>query len=141
MLVGRNGIYLDLTSRFLNLISINSKSLVLQTTVTTTDPLPHLPAMKTTLSLLLAAAASLTTSTPITPQKRQFGLGSSSTSSDLEDGECKAVTFIFARGSTETGNMGMTVGPATCTALKSDLGEDAVTCQVRPYEMLGGKLN
>lgn len=83
--------------------------------------------MNHTLALALLLSAALTTASPIT--KRQFGFGSSSTSSDLEDGSCKAVTFIFARGSTETGNMGMTVGPATCTALKSDLGEDAVACQ------------
>ncbi|KAJ0419794.1 cutinase 3 [Aspergillus carlsbadensis] len=51
------------------------------------------------------------------------------TANDLTLGSCKAVTFIFARGSTETGNMGLVVGPETCTALKLKLGAGKVACQ------------
>lgn len=56
------------------------------------------------------------------------------TMDELTDGECRDVTFIMARGSTETGNMvrdsleeysactdcaqGSTVGPPTCQGLK-----------------------
>ncbi|KXS94052.1 hypothetical protein AC578_3378 [Pseudocercospora eumusae] len=61
-------------------------------------------------------------------QKRQLS-GLSSTSNELQSGDCKAVTFIFARGSTEPGNMGSTVGPATCSALKKKYGNDQVACQ------------
>ncbi|KAF2209302.1 carbohydrate esterase family 5 protein [Cercospora zeae-maydis SCOH1-5] len=53
----------------------------------------------------------------------------SSSSDDLENGPCRQVTFIFARGSTEAGNMGTVVGPQTCAALKSLLGSDNVACQ------------
>lgn len=40
------------------------------------------------------------------------------TENDLIGGECRAVTFLMARGSGEGGNMGMTVGPPTCEGLK-----------------------
>ncbi|KFY43810.1 hypothetical protein V494_01804 [Pseudogymnoascus sp. VKM F-4513 (FW-928)] len=53
----------------------------------------------------------------------------SATSDELKNGACKEVTFIFARGSTESGNMGSIVGPQTCTALKTILGSDKVACQ------------
>ncbi|CAK1354853.1 putative cutinase 1 [Cercospora beticola] len=53
----------------------------------------------------------------------------SSSSDELENGSCRQVTFIFARGSTETGNMGTVVGPQTCAALKSLLGSENVACQ------------
>ena len=80
------------------------------------------------------------------------------TSDDLKSGACKEVTFIFARGSTESGNMvcapfplfpsapdpshqqkknkqmltkkqGSIVGPQVCTALKTLLGPAKVACQ------------
>lgn len=51
-----------------------------------------------TLSCILAAA-STAIAAPV--EKRQFGLGGGSTSNDLKSGKCAAVTFIFARGSTE----------------------------------------
>ncbi|KAM3421270.1 hypothetical protein BST61_g1672 [Cercospora zeina] len=50
-----------------------------------------------------------------TPIERRQG---STTSDELKNGDCGDVVFIFARGSTETGNMGMTVGPPTCRGLK-----------------------
>ncbi|KFZ13753.1 hypothetical protein V501_03542 [Pseudogymnoascus sp. VKM F-4519 (FW-2642)] len=53
----------------------------------------------------------------------------SATSDELKNGACKDVTFIFARGSTESGNMGSIVGPQVCTALKTLLGSAKVACQ------------
>ncbi|KAJ0122021.1 cutinase-2 [Diaporthe amygdali] len=50
-------------------------------------------------------------------------------SNDLKNGDCKPVTFIMARGSTETSNMGTVVGPQTCAAIKQNLGADQVACQ------------
>ncbi|KAI5360617.1 putative cutinase/acetylxylan esterase, alpha/Beta hydrolase, cutinase, serine active [Septoria linicola] len=56
-----------------------------------------------------------------TPIERRQLLGSS-TSNELEGGSCGDVIFIFARGSTEIGNMGSTVGPPTCSGLKEAYG-------------------
>ncbi|KAF7191118.1 putative cutinase 3 [Pseudocercospora fuligena] len=53
----------------------------------------------------------------------------SATSNELQNGACRQVTFIFARGSTESGNMGITVGPQTCSGLKRSLGSTNVACQ------------
>ncbi|KAL4877752.1 cutinase 3 [Aspergillus karnatakaensis] len=84
-------------------------------------------------TLLVAALAALAIANPvpaanpeadITLERRQ-----SINSNDLEDGVCKPVTFIYARGSTESGNMGFIVGPQVCSNLKSELGRDNVACQ------------
>lgn len=60
--------------------------------------------------LLTASLATLAISTPLASDPgslyaRQFGTGS--TANELEQGSCKDVTLIFARGSTELGNMVM----------------------------------
>ncbi|POS72123.1 cutinase-2 [Diaporthe helianthi] len=52
-----------------------------------------------------------------------------SVANDLKNGDCKPVTFIMARGSTELTNMGTVVGLQTCAAIKDNLGEDQVACQ------------
>ncbi|KAL6233719.1 cutinase-domain-containing protein [Aspergillus navahoensis] len=50
----------------------------------------------------------------------------SSTSNDVTDNTgCKELTFIFARGTTEIGNMGTVVGPKVGEALKSLTGNKA----------------
>ncbi|KAF2167806.1 carbohydrate esterase family 5 protein [Zasmidium cellare ATCC 36951] len=77
-------------------------------------------------AIMLGLLAATVSCSPIS--QRQLG-GSSSTSDELQDGDCRDVIFIFARGSTEPGNMGITVGPSTCSALKDSLGDDAVACQ------------
>lgn len=78
------------------------------------------------LSLLAANAAAA----PV--DKRQFDLLSSLnpfSSDELDSGSCKEVIFIFARGSMEPGNMGIIIGPETCSALKGKLGSGKVACQ------------
>ncbi|PYH88759.1 cutinase [Aspergillus ellipticus CBS 707.79] len=77
-------------------------------------------------SLLVGALATLAVATPMGDlQTRQFDINSN----DLESGSCKDVTLIFARGSTELGNMGSVIGPPLCSSLKSKLGADKVACQ------------
>lgn len=52
----------------------------------------------------------------------------SDTSNDLTDGSaCQAITVIFARGTTETGNIGAVVGPALKSALGTGTAFQGVT--------------
>jgi len=71
----------------------------------------------------VAALAGLATAAPSDLDKRQ------STQNDLKGGKgCKKVTLVFARASTEPGNMGMSMGPATCSGLKAKFSGN-VACQ------------
>ncbi|KAL1630591.1 putative cutinase precursor [Diplodia seriata] len=89
------------------------------------------------LLALAATAMALPANKPTRVEARapQFSIptgsfgGSSSTSNDVTDGVCKPVTYIFARGTTETGNMGTTVGPALQQKLESALGADKLATQ------------
>jgi len=56
------------------------------------------------------------------------GGGGGSTTSELLKGECKPVILIFARASTEPGNMGGSMGPMMCSGLKKHY-PDKVICQ------------
>lgn len=48
-------------------------------------------------------------------------------------GPCKKVALIFARGTTETGNMGITVGPSLARQLRSVYGYTNVAVQGVDY--------
>ncbi|RHZ47804.1 hypothetical protein CDV55_100527 [Aspergillus turcosus] len=76
-------------------------------------------------SVFVAALATLAMAAPAPEIQARQGL----TSNELENGPCRDVTFIFARGSVEQGNMGFIVGPGVCSSLKNDLGPDKVACQ------------
>ncbi|KAF3037613.1 hypothetical protein E8E12_002813 [Didymella heteroderae] len=87
--------------------------------------------------LTLSMLASLATASPITLaapaadtlEVRQFG---TSTRNELEQGRagsCPKAIFIFARASTETGNMGSSTGPAVARALERTYGADGVWVQ------------
>ncbi|CAI7586179.1 unnamed protein product [Penicillium viridicatum] len=65
--------------------------------------------------------------------KRQFlGSGSSTENGVTQNDGCKEYTFIFARGTTEMGNMGSVIGPPLAKQLNSLTG-DKVTVQGVDY--------
>ncbi|CBF83913.1 uncharacterized protein ANIA_10346 [Aspergillus nidulans FGSC A4] len=96
-------------------------------------PLPLLPPLLLPLEALLDLALHLVDSTGVAYSARQVTptaplprLRGSSTSNDVTDNSgCKELTFIFARGTTEIGNMGTVVGPKVGEALKSLTGNKA----------------
>ena len=57
----------------------------------------------------------------------------STTQNDLSSGSCKAVTIIYARGTTEPGNVGVLVGPPFFDALEGIIGSGNVAVQGVPY--------
>ncbi|KAK2012027.1 cutinase [Colletotrichum eremochloae] len=50
-----------------------------------------------------------------------------------QESGCKAVTVLFARGTTEPGTLGVVVGPGLEKDLQSDLGADSVTFEGVSY--------
>ncbi|KAF4776285.1 cutinase [Colletotrichum scovillei] len=62
-------------------------------------------------------------------QSRQTG----TIAKEYTQGGCRDVIFIFARGSTEVGNMGSTVGPPTSDGLKKKYGENKVATEEVDY--------
>ncbi|KAL2850641.1 cutinase-domain-containing protein [Aspergillus pseudoustus] len=88
--------------------------------------------MKLSLNaLLVAALAAVSLATPIPEADADINLERRQliSADDLKNGDCKPVAFIFARGSTEAGNMGFVVGPQVCSDLKTRLGRNNVACQ------------
>ncbi|KAI0388420.1 cutinase [Xylariaceae sp. FL0594] len=57
-------------------------------------------------------------------------------SNELTLGPCRDVIFIFARGSTEAGNMGVIVGPGVADQLKARLGSTRVAVEGVNYAAL-----
>ncbi|KAI0022689.1 cutinase-2 [Xylariomycetidae sp. FL0641] len=55
---------------------------------------------------------------------------------EFSEGGCRDNIFIFSRGSTEPGNMGIIAGPPTSDGLKAALGEDAVATEGVDYGAL-----
>jgi cutinase len=58
-----------------------------------------------------------------------FGSRGKNTENDILNGQCKDVSFIMARASTEPGNMGGSMGPLVCAGLKKEYTEARVSCQ------------
>lgn len=56
-----------------------------------------------------------------------------STATDVAKGVCKPVTLIFARGTSEQGNMGTIVGPQFANAMIALMGADQVAVQGVDY--------
>ncbi|EOD51797.1 hypothetical protein GTA08_BOTSDO09527 [Neofusicoccum parvum] len=84
--------------------------------------------------LAIIAAASAAPLEARAPQGFSIpGMGGSSTANDVQSGVCKPVTYIFARGTTEGGNMGQTVGPALKQKLEAAIGADKLATQGVTY--------
>ena len=79
-------------------------------------------------AILLLSLVSIATSSPVLNARQR-----SSTANDLENGKCAPVTVIFARGTTEGGNIGTVVGPPLQCALQSALGAGNVAFQGVDY--------
>jgi len=76
---------------------------------------------QTTLTVLLGVASATPLLEVRTPEPQM-------TANDIKSGTCKKITLVFARASTEPGNMGMSMGPTVCSGLKSKFSGD-VACQ------------
>ncbi|KAI7466734.1 hypothetical protein KC351_g14359 [Hortaea werneckii] len=85
--------------------------------------------MKFTAALLSLAAC--VAAAPVTELiERQIG-AVGTTANELSIGNCRDIIFIFARGSTEIGNLGGSVGPPTCNGLKRDQGAAVMVASIR----------
>ncbi|KAJ7487338.1 carbohydrate esterase family 5 protein [Mycena galericulata] len=83
----------------------------------------------TSATLLTLSASALLSSARPTNDKRLFG-SSSDTANDMEDvisgaADCKDVAAIFARGTFDSGNIGVWVGPQFQSALQSQISSFA----------------
>ncbi|KAJ1326626.1 cutinase [Microdochium nivale] len=95
---------------------------------------PNSANMKTFFSIL-AAAAAVVVASPVGIDTRQLG-GTRITANEFTSGGCRDVIFLFARGSTEVGNMGTVVGPPTSDGLKAALGATSVATEGIDYRAL-----
>jgi cutinase len=78
---------------------------------------------------LLVLSLSLVSASPVAVPR-----AAGDTRNDLTNGSgCKAMTVIFARGTTETGNVGTLTGPPFFTALDSAMGAGQVAVQGVEY--------
>lgn len=86
-----------------------------------------------TKSFLVTLLAGLTAASPIEiRQSTNVGI----TANEYTRSGCKDVIFFFARGSTEVGNMGSTVGPPTGEGLKQAFGGNRVAVEGIDYPAL-----
>ncbi|EPE28051.1 alpha/beta-Hydrolase [Glarea lozoyensis ATCC 20868] len=88
-----------------------------------------------TSTAILSLLVSVVAGSPI--ESRQFGFPSTgrvgTTENEFTQGGCRDIIFFFARGSTEVGNMGSTVGPPTGQGLKDAFGAASVAVEGTDY--------
>ncbi|MCJ1458959.1 hypothetical protein MMC28_009336 [Mycoblastus sanguinarius] len=85
--------------------------------------------MKTPPALFLLFLASASLAAPQTSSPPIGGSGSSTENDVTNDAPCKALTVIFARGTSEPGNVGTVAGPPFFEALQSAVGANMVALQ------------
>jgi hypothetical protein len=78
---------------------------------------------------ILLALAPFAAASPLAARQSGF---SGSTQNGLE-GACKDVTVIFARGTSEMGNVGSVAGPPFFQALAKEIGSDKLAVQGVEY--------
>ncbi|KAK3073639.1 hypothetical protein LTR53_004598 [Teratosphaeriaceae sp. CCFEE 6253] len=89
--------------------------------------------MKITAHLsYLLYAASIAVAAPMY-KRAGTSYSGGTTANDVEAGVCAPITFIFARGSTEPGTMGRSVGPGVAKALIASQGKKGVAIQGVDY--------
>ncbi|KAJ7687705.1 cutinase-domain-containing protein [Mycena rosella] len=91
------------------------------------------------VSLASAAAVAVPMSAPVVPAIAAFPVPeiTAAADSDTENqlsGPCRNVTFIFARGTNEDGNVGARVGPPLIADLRAALGTDGIAAQGVDYD-------
>lgn len=89
--------------------------------------------MKTSITSILGLVA-LAVASPI--DTRQLGNRVGTTSREFTQGGCRDIIMLFARGSTEIGNMGTVCGPPTGEGLKKAFGADKVAVEGVEYAAL-----
>lgn len=96
-------------------------------------PLSLTPKMRASTFLLTLLSVPLAHTAPTFIAIPEGGLNirqSSDTRNELTDGSaCKSVTVIFARGTTESGNVGTLVGPPFFSALVTSIGAENLAVQ------------
>lgn len=80
-------------------------------------------------SVIAISFVALAAANPI--ELRQNNVGA--TSNEFTDGGCRDIIMLFARGSTEVGNMGTICGPQTGEGLKENFGADNVAVEGIDY--------
>lgn len=82
-------------------------------------------------SFAILALAALAAASPIIEERQRGRVGSTAT--EFTDGGCRDIIMLFARGSTETGNMGTICGPPTANGLKANFGAENVAVEGIEY--------
>lgn len=81
---------------------------------------------------IVVGLAALAATSPIEPRQNSVG----TTSKEFTQGGCRDIIMLFARGSTEIGNMGIVCGPPTGEGLKENFGAGNVAVEGVDYAAL-----
>lgn len=81
----------------------------------------------------LLYCASIVAAAPIDARAGSSSYSGGTTASDVDQGVCAPITFIFARGSTEVGTMGESVGPSVAKKLLAKVGKSGAAIQGVKY--------